>query len=91
MIRIYLAVALTVTLSGPAAAQCPVAPELDDGRYPRGQQALLLCQQRALSETVDDRVLAAQIRALQAQIQALRLEQQRLELRPIETWQPPRF
>jgi TolA-binding protein len=86
-----LSTTLLVALAMPAAASCVVLPDGDAKDYPKGQEALLLCQQRALSDAVDDAALAERLRAMAAQLERLRLEQQRLQMRPIRLFDVPRF
>jgi hypothetical protein len=89
--RIVIAIATVFALTAPASALCVVAPDNGDRGYPSGQHALLLCQQTELSESVDDRAVAEQLRAMRAQLQALQLQQQRLQVKPLSVFDLPRF
>lgn len=84
-----LAVAIVLALAAPAAAKCVVLPDGGDEGYPNGQEALLLCQQQELADTVDTQALDEQLRAMRRQLLALQLQQQRLMLRPIEPYRLP--
>jgi hypothetical protein len=88
--RTVIAIATLIALTAPASALCVVAPDDGEG-YPPGQQALLLCQQAELNDTVEDRAVAEQFRAMRAQLQALQFQQQRLQVRPLSPFDQLRF
>ena len=88
---LILSTVIVLGLTSSAAASCVALSDGGAKDYPQGQEALLLCQQRALSDAVDDAALNEQLRAFEAQLQRLRLEQQRLLLRPIQPFELPRL
>jgi hypothetical protein len=89
--RTFIVIITLLALTAPAAALCVVAPDNGDQGFPTGQKALLLCQQTELSDTVEDRAAAEQLRAMRAQLQALQLQQQRLQVKPFSAFDLPRF
>lgn len=92
MVRTSLFTAtILLALTAPAAASCVAVPDGGAKAYPQGQGALLLCQQRALSDVVDTTALDEQLRAMELQLQRLRHEQQRQLMRPLPPFDLPRF
>ena len=88
--RTLLALTAFFALTAPASALCVAHPDTDEG-YPRGKEAILLCQQSELSDAIDDRAAAEQLRAMRAQLQALQLRQQRMMVKPFPAYELPRF
>jgi hypothetical protein len=89
--RILVAIVAFLVLTGPASALCVVKTGDGEDSYPQNQEELILCQQRELSDAVNDRAAAEQLRALRAQVQALQLQQQRLLIKPFNAFDVPRF
>ena len=88
--RTLIAFATLLALTVPASALCVAHPDGEDG-YPRGKEAILLCQQGELSDAINDRAAAEQLRAMRAQLQALQLQQQRMMVKPFPAYELPRF
>ncbi len=88
--RTLIAFATLLALTAPAYALCVVTP---DGakNYPQKQEALLLCQHEELSDALNQRAAAEQLRAIQAQLQALELQQQQMIAKPFNAFEVPRF
>jgi len=79
--RAFATAVLLLALGSPAAAYCTSLPDGGAKDYPRGQQALLLCQQSEISAALRERAALERLKAVEAQLRALEL-QQRLQPRP---------
>ncbi len=89
--RTLIAIATLLALTVPASALCVAQPDGGEDGYLRGKEALVLCQQIELSDTVNDRAAAEQLRAMRAQLRALQFRQRRLQVKPLAAYELPRF